>query len=171
MATFLLVMILAICVVTDIRSRKIYNAVLFPALGAAFLISMVTAGAAGFLHSLAGFGLGFAILLIPYFMGGMGAGDVKLLAVIGAVKGPLFVANTSIYMALAGGVFALIILLFRRGAFQRLTAILYFFSARKSGVNMPLFLDKNNLGATYPYGIAIAAGAAISLLWKEGMLL
>ncbi|WP_070120354.1 A24 family peptidase [Bacillus marinisedimentorum] len=171
MATLLLIVILAVCVVTDIRSRKIYNAVLFPALGAAFLISSVTDGAAGFLDSLAGFGLGFAILLIPYFMGGMGAGDVKLLAVIGAVKGPVFVANTSIYMALAGGVMALFIMLFRRGAFRRLSAILYFFTARKSGVNMPLLLDKSNLSGTYPYGVAIAAGAVISLLWKEGMML
>ena len=107
----LLILVLLICLITDLKSRKIYNKVIFPALLLSFCLHAFTPIGSGILFSLMGFAVGFGLLFIPYLMGGMGAGDVKLLALIGAIKGTTFVVITGIYMALLGGLIALFILL------------------------------------------------------------
>lgn len=166
-----LIFILLICIYTDVKSRKIYNKVIFPSLLFAFTINAFIGGWDSLLHSFLGFLTGLGLLLIPYLMGGMGAGDVKLLALIGALKGVHFVLITSLYMAIVGGIIAIAILLFRKGAVERFKNIIFFLSARRSGVKVPLLLNKDSLKATYPYGVAIAAGAFISLIGKGGVFL
>jgi prepilin peptidase CpaA len=128
-------------------------------------------GFSGIGFSLLGLIVGFSILLIPYFLGGMGAGDVKLLGLIGAVKGMHFVIITSIYMALIGGLIGVLVLLFRKGAFQRMKSIIYTISCFRSGVRLPLAFDKEGLKTTYPYGVAIAGGAVFSLFYKGWVIL
>lgn len=162
---------LLICLVTDLKSRKIYNIVIFPSLLLTFFLHFLSGGFSGLGFSFLGFIVGFAILLIPYFLGGMGAGDVKLLALIGAIKGMQFVIVTSIYMALLGGLIGLLVLLFRKGAIQRIKSIIYSLSCFRSGVRLPLFFDKEGLKTTYPYGVAIAGGAVISLFYKGWVIL
>lgn len=154
----LLIFILLICIYTDIKSRKIYNKVLYPALLVTFVSHLIMNGWVAVLYSVVGLCVGLAILFIPYLMGGMGAGDVKLLALIGAIKGSAFVFQTSIYMALIGAVMALFIILFRKGRFRSVMLFLY---SRMHKVKMPLFLDKRKV---YPYGVAIAFGAFVSLI-------
>nr|WP_052475877.1 hypothetical protein [Cohnella kolymensis] len=55
----------------------------------------------------------------------MGGGDVKLLALVGALKGAWFVFAASVYMALIGGVIALAIILFKDGIRERMRFIGY----------------------------------------------
>ena len=114
-------LMLTVCLVTDLRSRKIYNLVIFPVLIFGICYNVVTGGGSGLLQSLWGTLAGLGILIIPFALGGMGAGDVKLLAVIGAVKGPMFIGYTAIGMGLAGGVIALAIILYQRN-FPRIVA-------------------------------------------------
>ncbi|MDF2857112.1 MAG: prepilin peptidase [Neobacillus sp.] len=159
-STYLLIFLLIICVITDLRERKIYNAVLFPFLLVALILQLFTEGLSGVTGALLGMTVGLGILLIPYLLGGMGAGDVKLLAVIGGIKGIEFVLFTSLYMALAGGIFALLILLFRKGLKARFTKVLYFLHGLRSGMRLTHILHDNEaLKTTYPYGVAIAVGA------------
>ncbi|WP_242057476.1 prepilin peptidase [Halobacillus yeomjeoni] len=162
----LLILVLLICIGTDLKSRKIYNFITFPALGITLVLHIVLEGFPGLLSSISGFFIGLALLIIPYFLGGMGAGDVKLLAVIGAIKGGTFVLITGVYMALIGGLLAVLILLFRKGTWYRLKSISYFISCLLQGVKLPLGLDRNDLTATYPYGVAIAGGAFMTLFMK-----
>jgi len=54
-----------------------------------------------------GLGLGFSLLIVFYVYGGMGAGDVKLLAAVGAVVGPLNVFVGFLFASLLGGLYAL----------------------------------------------------------------
>lgn len=166
----ILLIVLLICVITDVRKRLIYNIVIFPALILSFLLHFIMNGLSGLGASALGFLIGFAILLIPYFLGGMGAGDVKLLALIGAIKGPLFVLNTSIYMALVGGLIAIGILLFNGGALRRFKYYVNWMYAKKSGLQIPLALTKDSMKATYPYGVAIAGGAILSFVGKAWII-
>lgn len=159
-----LVTILIICVVTDIRKRKIYNKVIFPSLIIAAVINVFMDGFNGITTTLVGFSLGIAILFIPFYLGGMGAGDVKLLAFIGALKGTSFVFITAIYMALVGGIIALAILLFRKGWAKN---AIYYLVGRKFGLSIPLSFDKQALTTTYPYGVAISLGAVFALVFQE----
>jgi Flp pilus assembly protein protease CpaA len=165
MIDLFLLLILLICVITDVKSRKIYNKVIYPALLIGFIYHFVSGGWEGLSHSFIGFLIGLGLLLIPYMMGGMGAGDVKLLALVGALKGGSFVFESFLYMALVGGIIALGIILFRSGV---LKSLIYFLSSLKSGVRNTAILSKGSLTATYPYGVAIAAGTVICLL-AEGM--
>jgi prepilin peptidase CpaA len=159
-----LVIILLICVITDVKSRKIYNKVIYPALLAGFAYHLASGGWDALFHSFLGFLIGLGLLLIPYLMGGMGAGDVKLLALIGALKGGAFVFHSFLYIAVIGGIIALGIVLFRSGV---LKSMIYFFYSLLKGVRNTAIISRGSLTATYPYGVAIAAGTALSLLFER----
>lgn len=68
-------------------------------------------GINGLLYSLGGLSLGFTIFITPYMLGGMGAGDVKLMAAIGAIFGPAGICTTSIMVILSGGIYGIILFL------------------------------------------------------------
>ena len=105
--------------------------------------------------------MGFSLLLIPFIMGGIGAGDVKLLAAIGALKGTLFVVYTFIIAAVIGGIIALVIMLHHRelkGFFTRLFYSLIFLKANQGSLN----LSKSEISPTIPYGVPIAIGTLLT---------
>lgn len=155
-STYLLIILLIICVFTDLKERKIYNKILFPFLIIAWIFHAVIGGWPGLQEALLGTAVGLGILLIPYLLGGMGAGDVKLLAVIGGLKGVSFVLMASIYMALAGGSMAILFLFYRKGLFKR---IIYLLHGLLHGMKLPLLEENDSVKTTLPYGVAIAAGA------------
>lgn len=170
----LLICVLIICLMTDIKSRKIYNKVIFPTLVVTLVYHVVTGGWSALADSLIGFSVGFAILLIPYLLGGMGAGDVKLLALIGAIKGTIFVLNTALFMALFGGLIALFLIIsdkaFWLSVKQKFNYMLKTFVLRRYGIKLPAVDKTSVLKKTYPYGIPIAAGAFITLILGGGII-
>ena len=168
-SNYLLCILLLICVITDLKGRKIYNAVLFPCLLVALILNTITGGLHGLLEALLGTVVGLGILLIPYLFGGLGAGDVKLLAVIGGIKGMGFVLMASLYMAFAGGIMAILVFLFHKGIKRRLTRILYFLMIFRNGIRLSLLSDKEAMKTTYPYGVAIAAGALYQVVRTVGL--
>ena len=103
--------------------------------------------------------LGGAILAPFFVMGAMGAGDVKLLAMIGAFVGPEHVLNAFICAGLIGGVFALALLVHRR---QLVPALVCLWLTRR----LPRLDDPGAI--TLPYGVAIAAGGVIVLFLRLG---
>jgi prepilin peptidase CpaA len=167
----LLISILLICVITDIKHRRIYNNVIFPGLFLSFSVHFILGSWEGLQASFIGFTVGLGILLIPYFMGGMGAGDVKLLALVGALKGSIFVLYTAFYMALIGGVIALGILLFRKNIIKRFRYITYFLYGFKCGVILPVVITPETRSITYPYGVAIAGGSLLCFFIQRGLFI
>jgi len=100
--------------VTDTRSRRIPNLLTFGAAAAAFGFGTVTGGLSGLGWSVAGWLAGVA-LFAPFFaLGGIGGGDVKLLAALGAWLGPGMTVWLALWSAVAGGPMALA-LAFARG--------------------------------------------------------
>ena len=83
-----LTIVLLIAVISDIRLHKIPNWLTYPAMMGAIIYHTSTRGIGGFLYSVEGVGAGFAVLIIFYLMGGMGAGDVKLMGAVGGLLGP-----------------------------------------------------------------------------------
>ena len=105
----LAVVIVATCcaAVTDIRTFKIYHAVTVPLLLSGIFFRLLLGGWAGLGDSLAGAFFGFASLLVFYILGGMGAGDVKLMAGVGAWLGMPLTFHVFLAASLAAGVYAL----------------------------------------------------------------
>ena len=102
-------------VASDVRSRRVPNWLTLPALLAALLTSPWFGATSGPLEAVAGAALGFALLVGPYAFGGVGAGDVKALMVLGAWLGPEAALGVAVWAVIAGGAFALIMLVQRGG--------------------------------------------------------
>lgn len=102
-------------VATDTRSGLIPNRLTFPAIAGGLAFHSWVNGWGGLGFSAQGAALGLALLGLPFLLGGMGAGDVKLLAALGALVGPLAIFHTFIFAALGGGGIGLFVILHRYG--------------------------------------------------------
>lgn len=98
---------LLICI-TDTLYTRIPNAASAALLIAGFTLHGYSAGASGLLFSFMGLLSGFLLLFVPYLMGGVGAGDVKALAALGALLGAGAVFQVFLYTGLIGGVLAIV---------------------------------------------------------------
>lgn len=167
---FFLISVLIICCITDIRTRKIYNNVIFPALISAFLLNLMINGLTGLKASFLGFIAGIAILFIPFVLGGFGAGDVKLLAVIGAIKGCSFAALTALYMFIIGGAIALIIIVFHKETISFFKSLILWLAGLFKGCYYKPKFPTTPLIKKFPYSTAIAGGALLSLILKGALI-
>lgn len=165
--TFALLVYVAVLAVVDLRSRRIPNGLTLMAAAAGLVLN----GFAGGLMGLASAGLGLAIALcafLPMYAGsGLGAGDVKAMAAVGALVGAPGIFVT-IGFTLIGGAVAAIAVLIAAGelvpAVQRLHANLLLAKAGGSlGSIRPAAGEA--AGHRFPYGLAIAGGAAAGLWW------
>ncbi|MDP4098868.1 A24 family peptidase [Paenibacillus sp. P96] len=116
---------LAAALVTDLRSMKIPNKLTLPAVLSGLAVHGVSGGWEGLLFACAGLGTGFGLLLVMYWMGAVGAGDVKLFAGIGAWLGSVFVLQSAVYSVLFAGLIGLMIVLWKREALLRLRRMLF----------------------------------------------
>lgn len=104
-------------------------------------------------------------------LGGIGAGDVKLLALIGAIKGSAFAVNTALYMFIIGGLIALIIIIFHKETINFFKSLFCFIAALFRGYFYKLEFPTTPLLQKFPYSTAIAGGAIISLILKGAVIL
>ncbi|MBE0466415.1 MAG: prepilin peptidase [Candidatus Desulforudis sp.] len=159
------VALVALAVVWDIRIHKIPNWLTFTAVAAGVGLNMWQAGFSGLVVSLQGLLVGLAVFLIPFVLGGMGGGDVKLIGAIGALKGWVFVLHVALFTALWGGVIALLAVVITK-QFKVLHDFgiglgLFVWTSGKIGVESMLPHEKSvseNQRLVVPYGIAIFAG-------------
>jgi len=93
--------------VTDLRSRRIPNHLVATGLALGLALNVQAAGFGGIASSLAGGVLGFTLFLPIFALGGMGGGDVKLMAAFGSLVGPIGVLRIALAAVLAGGLLAL----------------------------------------------------------------
>src|SRR5689334_25373682 len=90
---------------TDLRDGKIYNKLTFPCIILGFLLNTVFGGLSGSWQSACGVGVSLLVAVALAFCVGpaFGGGDLKLLAAVGALRGPEFVLWAMFFSALAGG--------------------------------------------------------------------
>jgi prepilin peptidase CpaA len=99
----------AIACFTDVRSRRIPNALTFAAAAAGVVFHTVASGWEGLQLSVSGWLIGIVLFLPFFLLKGMGAGDVKLLAALGAWLGPMQTVWLALFTSISGGVLALIV--------------------------------------------------------------
>jgi len=100
---------------TDLWKFKVYNALTVPTFALGLACSAWLGGWGGLGAGLLGAGLGFATLVAFFAMGGVGAGDVKLLTAVGAWLGPFLTYQVFVASALAAGAYAVALVILRRG--------------------------------------------------------
>jgi prepilin peptidase CpaA len=131
----------------------------------------IGSGVQGLTDGILGMLLGFAFLILPYLWGGMGAGDVKALAALGAWLGPQLTVVLFCYMGVAGGVMALGYMAWQGILWQKIkygwAFLLNLILCQPDGVPRPS--SPARLTEGIPYGIAIAVGMIV-LVGKGGRL-
>jgi len=160
--------LLALACVTDLRTRRIPNVLTCSAAAGAVLFHLATGGwqAAGW--SIVGLFVG-AFLFLPMFaLRGMGAGDVKLLAAVGACLGPGQVAMVALATSLVGGVMAVVVALaygYLRKALTNIYLLLVHW--RVMGVSpLPAVTLEQASGPRLAYAFPIAIGTVVTLCLK-----
>ena len=168
----ILVIVLAAAVVTDLRSHRIPNILLAPALSLAVLLHTMHGGVDGLIVASGGLALGLVMFLPLYLVGGMGAGDVKLLGVVGSLLGPWGAVVGGMATMMIGAIFGIIVIAWRHirpvvevHAIQMLGSSV---NGAHSNTDSPASRPREQI--TYiAYAPAIAAGT-VTALWYIGYL-
>ncbi len=164
------VTVLAVATFTDLRSRRIPNWLVLPFLVVGVAVATWLQGWTGLGKSLEGLGLGLLLFGILAWMGGMGMGDVKLCAAIGAWVGPHQLILALVLTGMAGGLMALGWAAVGGFLGELLTGssdVLFGWAKRGMRGNPELTL-KNPLARKMPYAPAIAVGTLLSFLARIG---
>ena len=161
----LAVAIAVVAAAWDLRTRKIPNVLTFGTATAAVLLHGLTGGLAGAGMALAGWAVGLALFLPLFALGGMGAGDVKLLAAVGACVGPLAVVWVALFTSIAGGVLAVAVASYSgylRTAFVNLWCIVMYW--RLEGPRpVPEMTLSTHRGPRLAYAVPVLAGLMLTL--------
>jgi prepilin peptidase CpaA len=147
--------------VIDIRTNRIPN--LLTALMSGVGLAMAATGVSGIgpWAALAGLAIGLLLMMPGYLLGATGAGDVKLMAAVGAMLGPALVITAFLFTAIAGGILALVVAA-RRGRMAAALANTGRLIASPAGAQRKI----RSAGTThrFAYGPAIALGSLVAAL-------
>ena len=167
---------------TDARSRRISNKLVLAGALAGFALNTLLPqgsglfsahpGGLGFLDSFSGFAVGLGALLPLYLLRAMGAGDVKLMAMIGAFLGPSSILGVVLMTFLAGGFLAIAVALWKGVLFSALlnvrSMLINTMMNSISGQGAQIEPLLATAAATLPYALAITAGTFLQILLAYG---
>ena len=149
----------------DFRIRRIPNWLIAFGLFCGVVLNAIQ----GFEHlvqSMLGFLVGIAVLVLPFAMGWIGAGDVKFFGVVGALLGISWLPRVFFYSALVAGMIAVAYLAVGLASSSRLKA--FWLDIKTAVLTMgrvlpnPVYVRNRDSGGSVPWGVAFAAGTIIA---------
>jgi prepilin peptidase CpaA len=158
--------------ITDVRSARLPNRLTYSALITAIVLRTGLLGWAGLKSGAVGIGIAGGLFCVLYVLGAMGGGDMKMMAAVGAWVGSTHVVTVLVAIALAGGVLALVSMIFNKNLIQTVRntvrLVLYRFT---SGLQPHPEMNVQAPGSRrVPFGVAIAMGtlfcAANTVWWR-----
>jgi len=175
MVTALLTAMLSGAVIADLRSRRIPNTLVLMGLVFAFIAHTIALGTGSvplagpaWWAPLTGLLTGLATLMPLYLLRATGAGDVKLMGMVGAFIGVEPVLTATLYTLLAGGLLSLVFMLGRGVAAQALSNVRFLLTdwgVRASTGQGIRLAPLQTTAARLPYAVAIALGTGAALIW------
>jgi prepilin peptidase CpaA len=166
---FSLISVLLISTTTDIAWHRIPNVVLAPALALALLLNGLYGGGTGVLIAIGGLAAGLAFLLPIYALGGMAAGDVKLLGVVGAFLGPTGAFVACIATLIFGAILGIFYIAWRSLAPLVVERLLQHRDALRSTSSTANETTDYQGERGFAYAPAIAAGSAFAI-WQPALI-
>jgi len=167
----LTVLLVGVAAFTDLRWRRIPNILTFTAFSLAVVSRLALQGLPGFGFALLGALIAPIILVLLHGGRGLGMGDLKLAAAIGAIVGPMLAVVTMLITAIAGGILAIVMMMRPGGQLHTMIRILsigipFLGHSEKGTYKTPA----RNSVATMPYGVAIGVGSilTLALCWWTG---
>ncbi|SDT29032.1 A24 family peptidase [Pseudomonas oryzae] len=148
-------------VIHDLVSHRLPNYFLLLGLVVGVVWQVSTSGLVGLASAAGGLLTGFALFVPIYALGGMAAGDVKLMAVVGSFLGAVGALWAGAYSLMAGAVLG-IVYLFCRGHLGRFAVRYWAMAVTRSRIQAD---DSDAARHRFPYAVAIAAGTLLSMYW------
>jgi prepilin peptidase CpaA len=167
-AAIVLFGLLVIAVVGDLRRHRIANLLILSGLALGLSTQVHAGGIAGLGSGALGLLVGFGALLPLYALGGMAAGDVKLMAMVGSFLSPQATLWAVLFSLIAGG-FCGFLLILARGQLS-MTLSRYWLMLRARAYMAPA--EDEVAGKPFPYSLAILLGTLCSgyfILLKGGL--
>jgi prepilin peptidase CpaA len=152
----------------DVRTQRIPNWLTFPAAVVGLLAATMAHGGAGTVSSAGGWAVGLLLFFPLFALKGLGAGDVKLLAALGAWVGTSVVVMVALYTSLAGGVLAVVLIVKHKYGGQAIRNLwLLLTHWRIFGIRpLDALTLETAAGPKLPYALPIAVGLALTCwLW------
>lgn len=151
----------------DYAQRRVPNRLNAALAAAGFAAQGFYFGFAGLGYGVLGLLVGLGVLIIPWAMHGMGAGDVKLMAAIGVWFGPWMTLVSFLVGAIIGGVIAVVMIVSARRVTMALGHMGLILAKTRSRETMfSEFASAKSLGETpqlLPYGVPLSIGAVVML--------
>lgn len=164
---FAVVIALVACLF-DMSTQRIPNKLTFTTAALAILFHTAAPAGAGWMHATLGLVAGLLVFFPLFALGSMGAGDVKLMAAVGAWIGAVPILYVALYGSIAGGVLAVIVAIKRKHlarAIRNLKMLVTYWWVE--GVKpLPALTLESTDSLRMPYALAIAAGLAVTL-WQR----
>jgi prepilin peptidase CpaA len=158
--------IASIACVTDLHTRRIPNVLTFGAALAGLLYQLATGGIDGLGQAALGWVVGVVFFLLPFALGGLGGGDVKLLGALGAWLGPGDVVWLALYTGAAGGALAVVVSLsngYLRTAIQNIRLLLNHWQVGGLAA-LPAITLEHSGGPKLAYAFPILTGL-VATIW------
>jgi prepilin peptidase CpaA len=158
-----LLAVLIAAAIYDVRYRRIPNwlTVSGVLLGLAINAVIGESGGRGILFALAGLGVAFGMYMVLYILRAMGAGDVKLMAAVGALVGWKAWFGVFFVTAIVGGIMALLLVMVRGRLKHTLWNVGFIVS--EMGHGRPAYVGKEELDVRSPKAIGLPHGAVIAV--------
>jgi prepilin peptidase CpaA len=165
----------AIAAVTDWQNFTIRNTITLPLICTGIIYHAVSSGGVWLLESVGAVCLMAVILFVPYVLGVMGGGDLKLMAAVGAWLGIRQTLYVLVASSLVAGLYALVLLL-PRGERRRtlLNFQVMYYKFRSLGAHLgpderieTVVGKEDRRRRVIPFGVMIALGVIIVLIWTN----
>ena len=159
---------MSIAALWDLKIQKIPNLITYPMMLIGLGFHGVTSGLNGLGFSAVGLIVGISIFIIPYLLGGMGAGDAKLMGGAGAILGSTGVTIAAVISVLFGFVYAIVLLViyheYGRSFLQRAWIMIKTFFLTRQCIPIPAGKDEKQ--PTLSYALPIALGTLCYVFLK-----
>lgn len=153
----------------DLKTNRIPNFITFPLILSGLIYYTYSRGYTGLQDALLGVIILMGILLIPFALGGLGAGDVKLMAAIASLNGMTFGIFALLYSSIIGALIALTLAVYR----GQLGVTIFTIHSSLLSLTSKIFEGKKpqsddiiTMGIKFPYGLAIFLGTVTTYLMR-----